>query len=71
MKLPNKMYDILKWVAILALPAIGLFYGQIGPIWNLPYVSEIVDTLNAAGLLIGTLIGLSTLAHNKSNEGGE
>ena len=66
MKIPNKVYDALKWVALICLPALAVFYGVIGKVWGLPYIEQIVTTLNALGLLIGTLIGVSTLEYNKT-----
>lgn len=59
MKLPDKLYNILKWVALIALPALGVFYFTLSKIWGLPYGAEITATLDAVALLIGTLIGVS------------
>lgn len=63
--LPNKVYNVLKWVAMIALPALGLFYSELASIWGLPYGSEIQDTANILGVLIGTLIAVSTANYNK------
>lgn len=63
--LNNKLYEILKWLALIALPTFGWFYGVIAGIWGLPYQKEIEQTLNAAGLLIGVLIGVSTMQYRK------
>lgn len=65
MKLPNKVYNILKWVCLIALPAISVFYFAIAKIWDLPYQSEIPATINAVAVLIGSLIGISQLNYNK------
>lgn len=65
MRLPNKLYDILKWVALFVFPAVALFINTIGPVWNMPNVDAIVTTLNALGVLVATIIGLSTLNYNK------
>lgn len=65
MKLPDKLYDVLKWIALIALPALGVFYFTIAKIWGLPYGAEITATFDAAALLIGTLIGVSQLSINK------
>lgn len=65
MKLSNKVYDILKWVALLVLPALALFIGTVGPVWNIPYIEAIVITINALGVLLATVIGVSTLNYNK------
>lgn len=68
MKLPDKLYDVLKWIALICLPAIAVFYGILADTWHLPYVQEIVITINAVGTLIGALIGVSTLNYNKDNK---
>ena len=68
MKLPDKLYDVLKWIALICLPAIAVFYGVLADTWHLPYVQEIVITINAVGALIGALIGVSTLNYNKENK---
>lgn len=61
MVLNDRVYKVLKWVALIALPAIGTFYSTIGAIWNLPYTSEVAKTLQALGTLVGVLIGVSAL----------
>ena len=63
--LNDKLYEILKWLALIALPAFGWFYGMIAGIWGLPHQKEIEQTLNATGLLIGVLIGVSTFQYRK------
>lgn len=60
MKLDNKTYDILKYVALIALPAIQVFWLTIGKIWNIGYTVEIGATIGAVALLLGTLLGVST-----------
>jgi len=67
MKLNDNVYNILKWVALIALPALAFFYSQLGAIWGLPYTAEIPDTINAIAVLIGVLIGVSTYNYNKEN----
>ena len=71
MKLPDKTYDVLKWVALVALDAVGVFYQALSMIWGLPYGDEILSTCASVSLLIGTLIGISTRKYNKDNEGEE
>lgn len=60
MKLNNKTYDTLKYVALIALPALQVFWLTIGKIWNLSYTVEIGATVGAVALLLGTLLGVST-----------
>lgn len=57
--LNNKAYEILKWAGLIAFPAIATFIGVIGAVWGWPDTDAIVTTLNAIGVLIGALIGVS------------
>ena len=68
MKLPNKVYDVLKWVALIALNAVGVLYSTIAAIWGLPYGEEVLKTCSAVALFIGALIGVSTVQYNKERE---
>ena len=67
MKLSNKLYDVLKWFALIALDAIGLFYNTIATIWGFPYGDQVLATFAACSLLLGTLIGVSSVNYNKTN----
>lgn len=60
MKFDNRTYDILKYVALIALPATQVFWLTIGKIWNISYTVEIGATIGAVALLLGTLLGVST-----------
>lgn len=57
--LPSRAYDVLKWVALIACPALATFAGIFLPTWGLPYSEQIVTTINALGLFLGALIGVS------------
>lgn len=60
MKFSNKTYDTLKYVALIALPALQVFWLTIGKIWGISYTVEIGATIGAVALLLGTLLGVST-----------
>ena len=64
MKLNDKLYDILKWVAILALPAFAQFIPKVFEIWDIPYGTQIGDTLTAVSVLLGILLGISTVTYH-------
>lgn len=68
MKLNDKTYQILKWVALIALNAIGVFYKTIATIWKLPAGDEVCATCSALALCIGTLIGISTAEYYRTKE---
>lgn len=59
--IPSRVYDVLKWVAVLVIPAVAFLVGTLGAAWGWPYASAIVTTINAVGLTIGVCIGVSTL----------
>ena len=67
MKLSDSAYNILKWICLIALPALAVFYFTLSKIWGLPFGAEIPATINAVAVLIGALIGISQ--HNISKEG--
>ena len=57
--LNNRTYEVLKWAGLIAFPAIATFVGVIGAVWGWHDTDAIVTTLNAIGVLIGALIGVS------------
>ena len=56
----NKVYDILKWIAMIFLPAIGTLYFALAGIWGLPYGEQIVGTITAVDTFIGIILGISS-----------
>lgn len=60
MKMSNKVYDALKYVAMIVLPAIGTLYFALANIWGLPYGEEIVGTITAIDAFLGALLGISS-----------
>lgn len=65
MVLPNKVYDWLKWIAELVLPAVGTLYFALSGIWEFPFGEEIVGTIVAVDAFLGMLLGISTVTYNK------
>ena len=63
----NSMYDILKWIAQILLPAIGTLYFAIASIWGLPYAEQIVGTITAIDAFLGAILGISTKIYNANN----
>lgn len=60
-KLPDKLYNVLKWLGLIACPALATFYGVVAPLWGWPAPESVVTTINAIGVLIGALIGYSAI----------
>lgn len=64
-KLSNEVYDILKFIAQIVLPALGTLYFALAGIWGWPYGEQIVGTITAVDAFLGALLGISTAAYNK------
>ena len=71
MKLSNRVYDILKWVAMYLLPAAGTLYFALAGIWGLPYGEQIVGTITAVDTFLGILLGISTAQYKKAENSVE
>lgn len=71
LRLKDSVYNILKWICLIALPAMAVFYFTIAKIWGLPYEAEIPATINAIAVFIGALIGISHLNINKEEQDEE
>lgn len=59
MKLSNKTYDRLKWIAQYLLPALGTLYFTVSGIWGLPYGEQVVGTITAVDTFLGVALGVS------------
>lgn len=68
MKISNRVYDILKWIAMYFLPAAGTLYFALSGIWGLPYGEEVVGTITAVDTFLGVLLGISSATYNKANK---
>ena len=65
MKMSNKLYDVLKFIALIVLPALGGLYFGLAQLWRLPLSEEIVGTITLVDTFLGTLLGISTYQYNK------
>ena len=64
----NKVYDVLKWIAQILLPALGTLYFALAGIWNFPYGEQIVGTITAIDSFLGLLLGISSIQYNQKEE---
>ena len=67
-QLNNSMYDVMKWIVTLVLPALGTLYFTLSQIWGLPYGEEVVGTLTAISLFLGTILKISSSNYSSENE---
>jgi hypothetical protein len=62
------MYDVLKSIAMVCLPAVATLYFALAGIWGFPYAEEIVGTITAVDTFLGVLLGISSAKYNKAKE---
>jgi hypothetical protein len=55
----NKLYDILKYIALIVLPGIATLYLSLSYIWGLPYGEAVAGTITAIDTFLGALLGIS------------
>lgn len=68
MKLNDKVYDVLKWIALYLLPALGTLYFALSGIWGFPYGEEVVGTITAVDTFLGVVLGISSATYNKDDD---
>ena len=66
MKISNKVYDILKWIAQYLLPALGTLYFALSTIWSFPYGEQVVGTITAIDAFLGAILGISSATYYKN-----
>jgi uncharacterized membrane protein YuzA (DUF378 family) len=68
-KMPNKLYDVLKTVCTIILPALATLYTTLAGIWGFPFVEQVVGTITAVDLFIGAVIGISSANYFNPQKG--
>lgn len=63
--LSNRVYDILKWCVMIAIPALTTAYVGLSGVWGWPYAEEVAKTSAVICTLLGALLGISTAQYNK------
>lgn len=66
--LSNKVYDVLKWVAIVCLPALQVAIPALFAVWDIPYGEEIGKTLQIVAVCLAALLGVSAIQYNKNED---
>lgn len=68
MKMSNQVYDILKFIAQVILPALATLYAALGKIWNWPLVTEVTATICAVDTFLGAILGISSAQYKKAEQ---
>ena len=66
MKMNDKTYDVLKWIAMIVLPAVATLYFTLASIWGLPYGEQVVGIITAVDTFLGALLGISNAKYKKN-----
>lgn len=69
--LSNGLYDKIKFVALILLPAVGTLYFGVAGIWNLPAAEQVVGTIVAVDTFLGVLLGFSTSKYKEDKYAGD
>lgn len=64
----KKVYDVLKWIAMYLLPALGTLYFALARIWTLPYGEEVLGTFTAVDTFLGIILGISKACYGGDGE---
>ena len=62
--MPDKVYDVLKFIAQILLPSIGTLYFALSSVWGaniFPYAEQIVGTITAVDAFLGALLGITSV----------
>ena len=65
MIMSNKVYNILKWIAMVVLPALGTLYFALAGIWGFPSAEKVVGTISAVDTFLGVMLGISSAQYKK------
>ena len=66
--LSNKLFDALKWLTLVGIPALTTAYVGLSSIWGWPYADQVAKTSAVACVLLGSLLGISTIQYNKAQK---
>lgn len=68
MKINDKLYDVLKWVVMIVLPALSTAYVGLAAVWGWPLADEVAKSCSVVCVLLGALLGISTAEYNKTQK---
>ena len=68
MKISNRTFDILRYIAQIGLPALATLYFALSAVWSLPYGEQIVGTITAIDAFLGALLQVSTAQYHKQQD---
>ena len=68
MKLNDKVYDILKWLVIIVMPACATLYAALASVWGWPFAEQVTTTITAVDTFLGAALCISTVNYHKEDK---
>lgn len=68
MKLKDSVYDVLKWIVMIVIPAMTTAYVGLAAVWGWPLAEPIAKTSAIICTLMGAILGISTAQYNKEKQ---
>ena len=71
MQLPDKVYNVLKWVVLIFLPALTTLIGVILNSFDVGCTDIVLTIMTAVTTFMGAILGISNVQYNKSLSNAE
>ena len=68
MKLSDSVYDILKWLVIIVLPACATLYAALASVWSWPFSEQVTTTITAVDTFLGAVLCISSVNYHKGDD---
>ena len=69
MKIPSGLYDVLKWILVIVVPAFITLFTLLSTTWQWQIPTEaIVATITGVATFLGVILGISTHYYNKGGD---
>ena len=69
MTLSNRSYNVIKFIAMILLPAAGTLYFALAGVWQLPHAQQIIGTITAVDTFLGAILHVSSKSYTPSTDG--
>lgn len=68
MRIPDKVYDVLKWLAIYVIPALSTFVGVTGLALQWDHTAVATTIIGALGAFLAACIGMSVAGYEEEKK---
>ena len=68
MHIPSKLFDILKWVVMICIPACTVAFVGLDGVFSWGYGDIVAKVSSIVCTLLGTLLGLSSISFYKDGQ---